>query len=188
VQKYGQPPMNVAHGGGVFTTRTLPHDSKDSQTLRKLNSEVIRTLGLVRGVTHAEYIKAHADERFYFLEIAARVGGAHISDLVEASTGLNLWAEWAKIEIAHLRGEPYCLPETRQDYGGLLVSLARQEYPDTSSYQDSEIVWRLNKKQHVGLIVASPEFDRVSTLLDSYSQRFVHDFLAVAPPKDKPTN
>ncbi len=188
IQKYGQPPMNVAHGGGVFTTRTLPRDSEDAQTLKALNAQVISTLGMARGVTHAEYIKAHADGRFYFLEIAARVGGAHISDLIEAASGLNLWAEWARIEIAHLRGEPYRLPDIRQDYGGLLVSLARQEYPDTSAYQDPEIVWRLNKKQHVGLIVASPDINRVSSLLESYSQRFVNDFLAVAPPKDRPTN
>jgi glutathione synthase/RimK-type ligase-like ATP-grasp enzyme len=188
VQKYGQPPMNVAHGGGIFTTRTLPPNSEDAIALRALNTQVISTLGMVRGVTHAEYIKAHANGHFYFLEIAARVGGAHISDLVEAATGLNLWAEWARIEIDHLRGEPYQLPEVRQDYGGLLVSLARQEYPDTSAYQDPEVVWRLNKKQHVGLIVASPDAGRVSALLESYGERFMSDFLAVAPPKDKPTN
>jgi glutathione synthase/RimK-type ligase-like ATP-grasp enzyme len=188
VQRYGQPPMNVAHGGGVFTTRTLPPDSDVARALQELNAQVIRTLGMARGVTHAEYIRSHADGRFFFLEIAARVGGAHISDLVEAASGLNLWAEWARLEIAHLQGERYCLPEYRRDYGGLLVSLARQEYPDTSAYQDPEIVWRLNKKQHVGLIVASPDENRISTLLDLYVQRFADDFLAVAPPKDKPTN
>ncbi len=188
VQKYGQPPMNVAHGGGVFTTRTLSPDREDAKALRALNAQVIGTLGLVRGVTHAEYIQALADGRFYFLEIAARVGGAHISDLVEAATGVNLWSEWARIEIAHLRGEPYRLPDVRHNCGGLLVCLARQEYPDTSAYQDPEIVWRLNKKQHVGLIVTSPDVNRVSALLDSYSERFIYDFLAVAPPKDKPTN
>jgi hypothetical protein len=63
-----------------------------------------------RGVTHGEYIRAHADGRFYFLEIAARVGGAFIADLVEHSTGVNLWREWAKIEVAHLRGEAYRPP------------------------------------------------------------------------------
>jgi len=49
---------------------------------------------MVRGVTHAEYIRAHADGRYYFLEIAARVGGAFIADLVDVSTGINLWREW----------------------------------------------------------------------------------------------
>jgi biotin carboxylase len=57
---------------------------------------------MVRGVTHAEYIRAHADGRYYFLEIAARVGGAFIADLVEVSTGVNLWREWARIEVCEL--------------------------------------------------------------------------------------
>ncbi|MBI3732248.1 MAG: ATP-grasp domain-containing protein, partial [Chloroflexi bacterium] len=73
--QYGRPPMSVAHGGGIFTTRTLPRDSADAQALFALNRQVIGALGMVRGVNHAEYIKAQADGRFYFLEIAARVGG-----------------------------------------------------------------------------------------------------------------
>ena len=40
------------------------------------------------------------DGELYFLETSARVGGAYIVDVVEAATGLNLWREWAKIEIA----------------------------------------------------------------------------------------
>jgi hypothetical protein len=28
------------------------------------------------------------------------LGGAHISDLIEAASGTNLWSEWAKLEIA----------------------------------------------------------------------------------------
>ena len=36
----------------------------------------------------------------YFLETSARVGGAHIVDVVEAATGINLWREWARVEIA----------------------------------------------------------------------------------------
>ena len=35
---------------------------------------------MIRG-THAEFIRSHADGRYYFLEIAARVGGAFIADL-----------------------------------------------------------------------------------------------------------
>jgi hypothetical protein len=51
-----------------------------------------------------------------------------------------------------------------------------------SSYQEPEIVYRLQKKHHAGLVVASPDYERVMTLLDQYRQRFAHDFLAVAPP------
>lgn len=186
VQKYGHPPMNVAHEGGVFITRTVPRESADAVALRTFNAQVLSALGMARGVTHAEYIKA-ADGRFYFLEVAARVGGAHIADLVEQATGVNLWAEWARLIIADIKGMPYALPDIRSDYGGLLVCLARQEYPDMSGYTDPEVVWRLNKKQHAGLIVVSSDFARVESLLDSYAARFAGDFLAVAPPKDRPT-
>lgn len=183
-QKYGRPPLNVSHDGGVFVSRTLPAESDDARMLKALNEQVIGTLGMHRGVTHAEYIKGHEDGRFYFLEVAARVGGAHLSDLIEAATGVNLWREWAKLVAADIRGEPYRVPDVGRDYAGLLVCLAQQEYPDTSGYNDPEVVWRLNKKQHAGLIVASPDEQRVASLLDSYTQRFAQDFLAVAPPKE----
>ena len=60
-------------------------------------------LGMVRGVTHAEYIRDKAG-KFFFLEVAARVGGAFIADVAEAATGINLWTEWARIEVSSLRG------------------------------------------------------------------------------------
>jgi len=108
--QYGRPPMQVMHEGGVFTTRTVDRAGSDWAELTALNAKLAPSLGMVRGVTHAEYIKAHADGRFYFLEIAARVGGAFISDLVAASTGVNLWREWARLEVTNLRGEAYELP------------------------------------------------------------------------------
>jgi biotin carboxylase len=187
-QQYGQPPMTVAHGGGVFVSRTLTPDSAEATALKTLNEQVVNRLGMWRGVTHAEYIRANADGRYYFLEIAARVGGAHISDLVEAATGINLWAEWARIEIATIRNETYQLPKTQQQFGGLMVCLARQEHPDLSTYNDPEVVWKLDKKQHAGLIVTSGNANRVAELIESYTGRFAEDFLAVAPPKDKPTH
>ncbi len=68
------------------------------------NRRVMLALGMVRGVSHTEFIKARSDGRIYFLETSARVGGAHIAELVEAATGLNLWAEWAKVEVAGAAG------------------------------------------------------------------------------------
>src|SRR5580698_6558597 len=72
VSKYGKPPMNVAQGGGVFTSFTIPRGSGDDDALREVNRELIAALGLVRGVSHAEFIHANADGYFYFLECAAR--------------------------------------------------------------------------------------------------------------------
>src|SRR5918993_1048829 len=125
--QYGTPPFDVAHSGGIFTTRLMERDTDDSRELLDLNRRLLTALGLVRGVSHSEYIRGR-DGRFVFLETSARVGGAHIAELVEAATGVNMWAEWAKVEVAG--GTPaYQVPPMRQDYAGLLVSLARQQAP-----------------------------------------------------------
>jgi hypothetical protein len=110
------------------------------------------------------------------------VGGAGIDQMVEHATGVNLWREWATLEIAQARGQGYAPPAPRHGYAGLLVSLARQEWPDTSAYDDAEVVWRLHKKDHVGFIVASPDYARVQQLLGEYAARVAQDFTASAPP------
>ena len=181
--KYAQPPLSVYAGGGVFITRSLDRDSDESKSLVELNKQVLKAMGIVRGATHSEYIRAHSDGQLYFLENAARVGGANIAECVEYASGINLWREWANIEIANLRGEPYELPNAHSSYAGVINCLARQDWPDLSSYNDPEIKWRLNKKYHAGLIVSSPDATRVESLLNNYAERFAQDFLAVMPPK-----
>ena len=185
VSKYGKPPMNVAHGG-VFTTFTVPRDSEDDSALRAINADLIAALGLLRGVSHAEFIRAEADGQFYFLECAARVGGAYINEMVEAATGINLWREWARIEVAGGDGS-YELPPIREDYAGVILSLARQEEPDTSAYNDPEIFLRIKKHHHAGLVLKSSNPQRIPFLLQNYAPRFVEEFMAVEPPRDKPT-
>jgi hypothetical protein len=186
VHRYGTPPWNVAHQGGIFTTWTLADDLVEAELLESLNREVVATLGLVRGVTHTEFIRAHADGRFYFLETSARVGGAYIVDVVEAGRGVNLWREWARLEVA---GEDaaYTVPDGHRGYAGVVLSLARQEWPDTSAYRDPEIVSRIRKRHHAGLVVASPDPRRVEQLVDAYQRRFLEDFYAFQPAPDKPT-
>ena len=93
--RYGTPPMAVAHEGGIFVTRTLPEGDETTEGLKAINARVLDSFGLLRGVSHTEFIRAH-DGALYFLETSARVGGAYIVDVVEAATGVNLWREWAK--------------------------------------------------------------------------------------------
>ena len=186
VSRYGKPPMNVAQGGGVFTTFTLPRGGEEDSSLRQINRDLIAALGLVRGVTHAEFIRAHEDGEFYFLECAARVGGAYINEMVEAATGVNLWREWARIEVAGGNGS-YKLPPVREEYAGVILSLARQEEPDTSGYDDPEICLRIKRHHHAGLVLRSTDQRRVQGLLEGYARRFAEEFLAVEPPREKPT-
>jgi hypothetical protein len=183
-QKYGAPPIQVYQGGGVFMSRILPRDSEESIQLRALNARVLDALGMENGVTHAEYIRGHADGQYYFLEVAARVGGAFIADMIEHATGINLWREWARLEVARFRGEQYDLPPTRENYGGVLVTLARQEHPDLGRYSDPEVVWRADKPYHAALIAVSPDPAHLQNLLFSYAERFAVDFTTTADPKD----
>ena len=60
--------------------------------------------------------------------------------------------------------------------------------PTRPPIRDPEIVFRVNKPYHVGLIVASDREERVAELLSDYAARFRDEFFATAPLPDKPTS
>jgi biotin carboxylase len=180
--KYGRPPMQIAHDGGVFTTRLLPDESPEARQLLEVNERLLTGFELGDGVSHSEYIGAA--DGVTFLETSARVGGAYIADVIEVATGVNLWREWARLDVADAGA--YALPARRGEYGGIALSLARQEDPDTSAYTDPEIVTRIRKRHHAGLIVRSADPRRVEALLSEYTERFSRDFLATMPAPERP--
>jgi biotin carboxylase len=184
VNRYWRPPMEVAHNGGVFVTTTVEHGSEDERALLAMNRALLKALNFVRGATHAEFIKSAADGQFYFLEVAARVGGAYIAETLEAASGINIWREWANIELAR-DVFPYQLPTYVDDYAGVALALARDENPDTSAFADPEIVHRVKKVNHVGLIVRSGDYARVEHLLQDYVARITEHHLAVLPPLER---
>ncbi len=186
--RYAQPPIQTMHSGGVFSTRALAPESPDAVAMRALHTRVLRALGMQNGVSHTEFIRSHADGSFLFLETAARVGGAYIAEVVEFGYGLNPWVEWARLVCAPLLGRRYELPPLRTDAAGSVICLARQHQPDLHAYTDPEIVYRLQKAHHAGLIVRSADYARVEGLLNGYAERFLHDFCAVMPAPDKPTS
>jgi biotin carboxylase len=202
--RYGRPPLEVAHGGGAYVSRTVAHGSANEKKLFAINRKLVKALQLESGAAHAEFIKSDADGEFYFLEMAARVGGAYIADVLEAASGLNLWREWARMEVAggqSRRQEQEAgagrepgrkravdgnkLKAPRNEYAGIVLSLSKQEEPDTSAYDDPEIVYRVKKNHHAGLIVRSKKLERVEELLTQYAARFAEDFVAVVPPLEK---
>jgi hypothetical protein len=170
----------------------LPDESDEAAATLALNRTLQEGLGLRRGVSHTEFIRraggagaAAEAAPFVFLETSARVGGAYIVDTIEAATGINLWREWAKVEIAGESGT-YAVPAHRRDYAGIVLTLARQEQPDMSAYTDAEIATVIRKDFHAGLIVGSPDPQRVESLIGDYTQRFYRDFFATAPPPERP--
>jgi len=185
--QYLAPPFDVAHAGGIFRSAIMEQGDKDEKSLLEQNAAVMEAFGMQYSASHTEFIKCHEDGQIYFLETASRVGGAHIAEMVEVACGINLWAEWARIEYAVATGQAYKLPKVQKDYAGIIVSLTRQEWPDTSQFKDSEIAWRMTDMSfHIGLIVRSPKRARVLELLDNYTTRIQQDYHASAPAPDKP--
>jgi biotin carboxylase len=177
VSKYGVPPMAALQGRGVFSTRVLPRDSEEAVNLRDLNQQVIKALGRTNGPTHTEFIRAHADGEFYFLETAARVGGGNIEKLIEAATGLVIWQEAARIDLADLQATDYQVPAVAEGYAGLIAAPAKIPFADTSSYTEPEIKFRPRSNEFVSLVVGSDRFERIEELLAQYAARFQQDFM-----------
>lgn len=186
ISKYLNTPFEVAHGGGIFRSATVPFGGEEDVALQALNEQVMSAFGMQFSASHTEYIKCNEDGKYYFLETSSRVGGAHLAEMVEASSGVNLWAEWARLETAMAKGQAYKVPKAKDDYAGIVVSLSRFEHPDNSGFDDPEIVWRLNKAFHIGLILRSDSLERVHQLLDDYAGRIHRGFHASAPVPNKP--
>jgi biotin carboxylase len=186
ISKYLDTPFEVAHGGGIFRSATVPFGGEEDEALQALNAKVMKAFGMRFSASHTEFIRAKEDGKYYFLETSSRVGGAHLAEMVEYSSGINLWAEWARLETAMAKGHAYEVPTAKKDHAGIIVSLSRFEHPDDSSFADPEVVWRLHKPYHIGMILRSGERKRVLELLDQYAERIHRDFHASAPAPDKP--
>ncbi len=183
VSKYHRPLLEVYQDGGIFASRTLAPEHADAVALRGINARLLKSFRLGWGCSHTEFMRASDDGLFYFIETSSRVGGASISDMVEAATGINMWEEWAKIEIDF--NLPYILPERRNEFGAVTISLAREEHPDSSRFNDPEIFYRVKQDHHIGFVLRSPSAERITALLDDYMTRIARDHQAVLPPADK---
>ena len=153
---------------------------------KKVNKDIMKAFGLQSGATHTEFIKCHEDGEIYFLETSSRVGGAHLAEMVEAATSINLWTEWAKIEDSLARGKEYKLPKSVKQYAGIVLTLSKFQNPDLSSFDDPEVYFRVPLEYHAGLIVRSKNRDKVLALLDDYADRLTRDFsTSAAAPEVK---
>lgn len=186
VSKYLATPMEISQGGGIFRSANLEYGSEDEQAIKKANKAIMKAFGLKSGASHTEFIKCHEDGKIYFLETSSRVGGAHLAEMVEAATQINLWTEWAKIEDALVKGKEYKLPKAKKQYAGIVLTLSKFQHPDLSSFDDPEIFFRVPLDYHAGLIVKSKSRERILELLDDYAERLTKDFsTSAAAPEVK---
>ncbi|WP_312901109.1 ATP-grasp domain-containing protein [Chryseobacterium taichungense] len=186
--KYLAPPMQVSHEGGVFRTKTLGRYSDEFQALEIANAKVLSSFGLVNGATHTEFIRSKENGKYYFLETSSRVGGAHIPDLVEASSSINIWREWAKIEDALLWGKDYQISKPTGYYSGLIIALIKDEKADYSKFESEETVKFLPIDYHVGIVYKSSDPLIIEERLDKAAEKINAEMLNILPPKSKPTS
>lgn len=181
--KYLSTPMEISQGGGIFRSANIEYDSEDDLAIKAINEQVIKGFGLKHGAAHSEYIKCSDNGKIYFLETSSRVGGAHLAEMVAEASNINLWKEWAKIENSLAKATKYTLPKIKKEYAGIVLTLSKFQYPDLSSFSDSEVCFRVPLEYHAGLIVKSNSNKRILALLDDYANRLSRDFSAVAEQK-----
>ena len=75
----------------------------------------------------------------------------------------------------------------REDYAGVILSLARQDDPDTAGYGIREVYAANQETPPRGPGVAVVGSSQFPELLERYARRFAEEFLAIEPPRDKPT-
>ena len=186
--QYLSPPMEISHEGGVFRTKTLPLYSEEYRALEKANSNILKSFGLVNGVSHTEFIRSKENGKWYFLETSSRVGGAHIPDLVEASTGINLWREWARIENALLKNTKYEIGKSTGFAAGLIVALGKEKVPNYEKFHCDEVEKFLQLDYHIGIVYKSDSKEKIQEKLDEAALIITQEYLNILPPKTKPSS
>ncbi|WP_366183432.1 ATP-grasp domain-containing protein [Flavobacterium ovatum] len=181
--QYLATPLEISQGGGVFRSVTIVKESEDDKIIKEKNERVVKGFGLKHGASHTEFIKSKETGEIYFLETSSRVGGAHLAEMVEGASGLNLWKEWAAIEDVLVKDKKYKLPKVVDGYAGIVLTLATSQFPDLSSFSDPEICFRVSLEYHAGLVVKSENQERVLTLLDDYTNRLTNGISAIGQQK-----
>lgn len=182
--QYLDAPFEVAHGGGIFQSKTMSNKDALAKKLDTLNKKVLSAFGMKHGANHSEYIVRDNGKEILFLETAARCGGAHLTDMVEAATGVSMWTEWANIEHCVLTGKKYHLPLVDELQAGIIVTLSKQEKPDYDKFTDQEIWWKLHKKHHIGFIFQHKTGKRIDELLENYAKVIKEEYSTTVPLKE----
>jgi hypothetical protein len=183
--QYLAPPFDIAHGGGIFQSVTVLHDTAEARALETITVDVLKAFGMQHSASHTEVIHCSEDGHYYFLETSSRVGGAYLANMIEAASGINLWKEWARMETALVNGTQFRLPRIRWEYAGILISLANQPHPDTSVFNCPELVWKMEEEYHVGLVIQSTQQSRILSLLSEFATIVAKDYHATLPPRGK---
>lgn len=110
VSPYRAASSEGPEAGELLPTVRKTNAAADIERLRRANTALLSNMRMARGVTHTEFLRSNATEEIYFIETSASVDDRCVADMMQETHGLNLWQEWARLEVAAMRGEPYALP------------------------------------------------------------------------------
>ncbi|MES2220829.1 MAG: ATPase [Acidobacteriota bacterium] len=122
VSPYRESNVEKAEGGELLPRVQTPKTPAGTERLRRANTALLSSMRMARGVTHTEFLRSSATGEFYFMEISASVDDGCVADMMQEAHGLNLWREWARLEVAAMRGEPYALPSSARGRKALPAS------------------------------------------------------------------
>ncbi len=142
---YGAPPLDTSHLGGVFTTRTLPRGSAEVNTLLDVNRKVLEELGILARCHACRILEGPLRWKDFIFSRLPRASAGPISRMSSKPRLASIYGASGRASKWEQGSSPIRLPKTRTDYAGVIVSLARQEHPDTSAYNDPEIIYRVDK-------------------------------------------
>ncbi|HTU51735.1 MAG TPA: hypothetical protein VMF56_14170 [Acidobacteriaceae bacterium] len=93
------------------------------ERLRRANMALLSSMRMARGVTHTEFLRSNATAEFYFMETSASVDTRCVADMMKETHGLDLWKEWARLEVTAMRGKRYTLPSFARDRKALSAAV-----------------------------------------------------------------
>jgi len=174
---YIDPPLKIVQGGGLFQTRTLPKSSKVNKRLGKLTQDVMDAFGMRYSASHTEFIE-DAEGNFLLLETSSRVGGAYISDMLIHATGVDLWAEWAKLEAAQVGSGKYAAPKDVGKAGAVTIRAVGEEHPDLRRYRETEetIAAVISKPYHAGMVFTAAKEETLAQVQQDIANRLFEQF------------
>lgn len=158
---YVDPPLSIVQGGGTFQTRTIDVASDDHAELEALTDRVMKAFGMRFSASHTEWIR-DAKGRFLFLETSSRVGGAHIADMVKCASGVDLWAEWAQLELTDLTGEPYVRPADQGGHGAVTIRTIGEEWASLANFDLGVETVAVPKRWHAAAVLKAPHLNAVA--------------------------
>jgi hypothetical protein len=153
--------------GGTPRVDTVDRSSRDWMELTALNGGLAPSLGMVRGVTEATFVRPQRPGReahYFFDQIMAGVGFGVAAQVTEAASGLNLWREWARLEVAHLRATNYVPNEWFDHYGASLEWPVGMVAADAGELAAREVHSRTQDQQRERILFKSSRLERVQAL------------------------